>query len=117
MTESMNFKHEMLFTKLENVLKEMNSLAEVDAEFEDLLCTLNHDQTFFNTSLDDMVATLTHFLNEQCNSKEIRYAGGKAILVWNGTVIEDIFMDETGRFTVNPLTHYNLTKEELTSLI
>jgi len=38
---------------------------------------------------------------------------GKLAFCWNGTLITDPYTDETGRFLVDPIKYYGLTKKDV----
>lgn len=56
--------HTELLEKFAGVLHEMNLLCEKDSEFEDLLCTLNYNQTVFGSSVDEMACEVDTFIEE-----------------------------------------------------
>lgn len=101
-----------LIKGLQEAMRKIDYACEQSDSFYHEISKMNKELNIFNKCIGDSQIELRHYI-EDYDVKEI--VDGK--LIFNNTVIDDIFLDETLRFEVNPMKHYGLTREQVKELI
>lgn len=109
-------EHKYLLFKLNSLLMEMSEAALKDNEFNEIFTEMNSSKRLFHKSLDEMAMAVDMFVDHFEDEKEFEIIEGQKQLIFNGQVINDIYLSPCLRFTVEPTQYYGLTNEEITEL-